>query len=409
MPLPSQSARVSSAGRSPMYRRRRGPGPRVIVIGVVIAAAALVWIMLPSKQRNRMVQPGPANANSNPAPAVEAKKAPPPVVIPEVKAPPPPLVEINQGSGGKAPQRSEAGTSPGSSTTPSMAPVAPAPRNEPAPTTAPSTPAAVPAAPPSPLDQVPSVSAAREAQRTGDLVTARILFSRLINEGKLTPPEETAVREELTKINEDLVFSPKVTPTDPFTLSHKVQSGDSLVKIGQRYKLGPDWRLIQRINRMPDANRLREGQSLKLIRGPFHAVVHKSHYRLDLFMGPTDDESKWLYIRSFTVGLGEGNSTPLGTFIVKKASKLVDPYWVNPRTGERFESSDPKNPIGEFWIGLEGIGESLPHVGYGVHGTIDPDSIGKQKSMGCVRLGNEDVAMMYELLGEQVSLVRIQQ
>ena len=408
MPLPSQSARNASSGRSPMYRRSRG-GSKLIVIGLLAAAGVAVWFLLPKGERDKVIQPGPANAkattstttpapaNRPPAPlvAVEEKKLTP-APIPETPkpAPPPPIVEISQGAGGKPVVRSE----------PEPAPTASAPAAR-IPSPAPPTP---PAVAQSALDQVASVGAARDKQRAGDLVAARALYSRVLVDGKLMPSEESAVREELAKINDDLVFSAKVTPADPFTTTHKVQGGDSLVKIAQRYKLGPDWRLIQRINRMPDPNRLREGQSLKLIRGPFHAVVQKSQYRLDLYMGPADDESQWLFIRSFTVGLGEGNSTPLGTFVVKKASKLVDPYWVNPRTGERFESSDPKNPIGEFWIGLEGIGEALPHVGYGVHGTIDPESIGKQKSMGCVRLGSEDIALMYELLGEQVSMVRIE-
>jgi len=108
------------------------------------------------------------------------------------------------------------------------------------------------------------------------------------------------------------------------------------------------------------------------------------------------------------VGLGEKGSTPDGNFIVKKGSKLTNPPWTNPRTGEHFDANDPKNPIGKFWIGLEGVGDSSTCTGYGIHGTIDPDSIGQQRSMGCVRMGAEDIAMMFELMGEQLSTVKIQ-
>ena len=31
-----------------------------------------------------------------------------------------------------------------------------------------------------------------------------------------------------------------------------------------------------------------------------------------------------------------------------------------------------------------------------IPGTIDPDSIGKMASMGCIRMHNEDVALVYE-------------
>ncbi|MFN9974561.1 MAG: L,D-transpeptidase, partial [Phycisphaerae bacterium] len=145
----------------------------------------------------------------------------------------------------------------------------------------------------------------------------------------------------------------------------------------------------------------------KLVRGPFHAVVSKGDYRLDLFHGSPDDPQSWTYIRSFKVGLGTGNSTPLGNFVVRPRSKLVNPPWVNPQTGQKFGANDPQNPIGEYWLGLEGIGESKTITGYGIHGTIEPDSIGQQKSMGCVRLGDDDVKMIYELLVEQVSVVKI--
>jgi lipoprotein-anchoring transpeptidase ErfK/SrfK len=47
------------------------------------------------------------------------------------------------------------------------------------------------------------------------------------------------------------------------------------------------------------------------------------------------------------------------------------------------------------------------HTGFGLHGTIDPTSIGQSKSMGCVRMGNEDIAVIYELLVEQISQVRV--
>ena len=40
-------------------------------------------------------------------------------------------------------------------------------------------------------------------------------------------------------------------------------------------------------------------------------------------------------------------------------------------------------------------------------GTIDPGSIGQQKSMGCIRMGDEDIQLVFELMGEQVSVVKI--
>lgn len=258
-----------------------------------------------------------------------------------------------------------------------------------------------PVAPPSPT------AAADEKIRSGDLVAARKILSQVLAAPSTPESERAAIRARLGALNEDLVFSPKVYAGDTFVETYTVQSGDALAKIASKRDLATDWRLIQRVNRLSNPNRISVGQKLKLVRGPFHAVVTKSAYRLDLYMGSPDEPSSWVFVKAYTVGLGEGNGTPVGTFVVKKNSKLVNPYWVNPRTGEKFDADDPKNPIGEHWIGIEGVGESAPYVGYGLHGTVDPDSIGKQRSMGCVRMHTEDIAQVYELLVEGVSVVKI--
>jgi lipoprotein-anchoring transpeptidase ErfK/SrfK len=181
-----------------------------------------------------------------------------------------------------------------------------------------------------------------------------------------------------------------------------------LITIAKKLDLTTDWRLIQRVNGIKNPGAIKIGQKLKIVRGPFHAVVTKSAYRLDLFAGSPDEPDQWTFIKSFKVGLGEGDSTPIGNFVVRANSKLVNPTWVNPRNpSEKYAADDPKNPIGEYWMGIDGVGDSAQFKGFGIHGTIDPASIGQQKSMGCVRLGDEDVKLMYELLTERISVVQI--
>lgn len=201
-----------------------------------------------------------------------------------------------------------------------------------------------------------------------------------------------------------------------------IQPGDSLVTLTRKQGLPVDWRFIQRINGIQRPEALWVGQKIKIARQPFHAVVHKNDYRLDLYagdpvssggslgrkVGPDGQDESWTFIRSFKVGLGEANGTPEGSFVVRPKSKLVNPAWVNPRTGEKFAADDPKNPIGERWIGLDGIDDATRKFqGYGIHGTVDPASIGQQRSMGCVRLGSEDVELLYEVLLDRVSTVKI--
>ncbi|MHC4429821.1 MAG: L,D-transpeptidase family protein [Planctomycetota bacterium] len=222
----------------------------------------------------------------------------------------------------------------------------------------------------------------------------------------LAPDEARAVREALSQLSERLVFGPEIVEGDPFCFEHVVASGDSLSKIvNKTYRLAVNWRLIQRINRLPTANSLRSGQTLKLVTGPFHVQVSKPDYRMDLYLG---SGSQRVYVRSFDVGLGAEDGTPPGLFRVRKGSKLVNPTWTNPRTNEVFAADDPMNPLGEHWIGIEGIDKDTQRLGgYGIHGTIEPETIGTQASMGCVRMHADDVALIYEVLVEETSLVEI--
>ncbi len=51
----------------------------------------------------------------------------------------------------------------------------------------------------------------------------------------------------------------------------------------------------------------------------------------------------------------------------------------------------PRNPVGRCWIGL-----SLP--GYGIHGTPNPELIGKTGSHGCIRLTNWDAIRLSRMI-----------
>jgi LysM repeat protein len=276
-----------------------------------------------------------------------------------------------------------------------------------APSTTPGTTESQPVALPTLSAVAQLIESGDRALSSGKPLEARTNWSKALVNPSASSSEQSVLRDRLSKLNEDLVFSPKVTPGDSLCEVYTVVSGDALVKIAKKRELATDWRLIQRINKMANPNSLRVGQKLKLVRGPFHAVVRKSDYRLDLFFGPPDEPEQWQYVRSWTVGLGEGNGTPVGTFIIKKGSKLENPPWANPRTGQKFDKDDPKNPIGEYWLGFQGVGSSAPLTGYGLHGTIDPASIGKQMSMGCVRMAADDIKAVYELLVDEVSVVRI--
>ena len=51
----------------------------------------------------------------------------------------------------------------------------------------------------------------------------------------------------------------------------------------------------------------------------------------------------------------------------------------------------PKNPVGVAWIGLD-------RPGYGIHGSPNPEQIGRTESHGCFRLANWDAAYLLKLV-----------
>jgi len=257
---------------------------------------------------------------------------------------------------------------------------------------------------PAPVAGATNLATAR-ALLAADPVGARLALTQLIDSRQLSAADEQAALQAIREVNAKLFFSPSVAPGDIVTKSYTVQSGDTLAKIARRSGVQADWRVIQRINGLKSEKSLRVGQTIKIPVTAFHAEVSKSSYIMRVYAGEGPTR---VMIAAFPVGLGEFDSTPTGVFMVRPKSKLINPEWKNPRTGEHFAADDPKNPIGERWIGLLGVeAHNQGFKGIGIHGTVEQDSIGKQASMGCVRMGDREVEMIYELLTEPNSTILI--
>jgi hypothetical protein len=82
-----------------------------------------------------------------------------------------------------------------------------------------------------------------------------------------------------------------------------------------------------------------------------------------------------LIVRSYRVGLG-GSKTPEGSFFISE--KVREPNGGDGIFGSR--------------------GMTLSNTLYAIHGTNDKDSIGKDKSLGCIRLGEADVEELFDMV-----------
>jgi hypothetical protein len=149
--------------------------------------------------------------------------------------------------------------------------------------------------------------------------------------------------------------------------------------------------ILQMVNRISDPRKLRWKQVIRVPIDPIRVVVEKRSFALKVFLG------KALF-RIYPVGLGKDGKTPVAVFTVLE--KKEEPNWLDPETGKLWAGNDPRNPLGGFFIKLK----HPEYKGFGLHGTIDPSSIGKESSRGCVRLGEEAIRELFLYLPRRTKL-----
>ena len=212
--------------------------------------------------------------------------------------------------------------------------------------------------------------------------------------------QRAVIKRKLSELSDKWLFSRTVYPQDRFCSNYQVEPGDLLQSISNKYKV--PWEILQEVNNISRPELLRAGQMIKIIHGPFHAKVYRSTFTMDVYLQNT-------FVRSFRVGLGlEGKETPTGLWSVKQGGKLIKPPWSDPETGKLLHYGDPGYALGSRWIALDGLGGNAKgRTGFGIHGTVEPETIGTKSSKGCIRLHNGDVKKVYNMLTEVQSLVRV--
>jgi lipoprotein-anchoring transpeptidase ErfK/SrfK len=104
---------------------------------------------------------------------------------------------------------------------------------------------------------------------------------------------------------------------------------------------------------------------------PYEIVVKLNEHKLFLFKNNR-------LVKEYLVAVGKpATPTPKGLFLIK---------------------NKVENPGGEFGSRWLGLNTTTGH--YGIHGTNEPESIGKSVSHGCIRMFNHDI-------NELASLVKV--
>ena len=171
-----------------------------------------------------------------------------------------------------------------------------------------------------------------------------------------------------------------------------VKSGDALSKIAKKYNTTVS--LIKSLNNK-DTDIIRVGERLLVFNGKnsdnkntFSINVSKSKNTLDLLVNDK-------LFKRYPVGTGKFGKTPEVDFFVY--DKIEEPPWTRPSDNKIIEYGDPENVLGTRWLALKSP-ENKELIGFGIHGTWERDSIGHQSSDGCVRMFNEDVEELFDLI-----------
>ncbi len=180
-----------------------------------------------------------------------------------------------------------------------------------------------------------------------------------------------------------------------------LRHGTALELVAERFRSNP--KLILKLNPGLDWETLLPGQSIVVPSAepviPAAKVARIHVYLAEHILQVVDESGRIL--AHFPVSIARNvEKRPVGELHV--AVVIPDPNYtfdpeVFPEVPEGRELGrkliippGPNNPVGVAWIGLD-------RTGYGIHGTPEPEKVGRTESHGCFRLANWDARTLLKL------------
>lgn len=119
----------------------------------------------------------------------------------------------------------------------------------------------------------------------------------------------------------------------------------------------------------------------------FHIKVSRAGRWLQVYYAGT-------FVKHYRACTGRGENTPVGHFRIR--NKSVWPGW-RAYWGEYIPGGSARNPLGARFMGTTARGRRTGWT-IGIHGTNQPSSIGRRISGGCIRVLNEHIIELYEII-----------
>lgn len=190
-------------------------------------------------------------------------------------------------------------------------------------------------------------------------------------------------------------------------MSARAKDGERLIDIGRRFDIGyfemkeanPEWTFSER---------LRQGTRVvipaKFILPPVARrgiVINLAEMRLYYYPKGANK------VVTLPVGIGrQGWDTPLGKTYV--ASKIKDPVW-RPTKNVKADAKKHGIELPDYWpAGPDNpLGQYAMRLGWGsylIHGTNDPNGVGRRSSAGCIRMFPEDIEELFAMVPVRTSV-----
>ena len=149
---------------------------------------------------------------------------------------------------------------------------------------------------------------------SGETLQAHAALSRLYWK---QPEVRPLIQERMETTAAEIYANPNAHFAKPYV----VEFGETLDGIAKQFHV--PWQYLARLNGVT-AQSLQAGQSLKVLNGPFGAVIDLNRFEM------TIHAHGW-YVRRYSIGIGRELRTPTGEFTVQ--NKLENPQWYDPQGG----------------------------------------------------------------------------
>ncbi|MDO4574219.1 MAG: LysM peptidoglycan-binding domain-containing protein [Planctomycetia bacterium] len=165
--------------------------------------------------------------------------------------------------------------------------------------------------------------------------------------------------------------------------AYVVQPGDTLPGIAEKYNIPAEF--IARVNGIAAPYTLEPGRELKVLRGPFNAIVYLDRYEMILTLNG-------LFAGQFWIGVGNDLAVRDGDFHFRQMLRSG-----NPQASEQFAFEFVRN------LSQTVPGTPLPDSLL-LHPATDPTAIGKSVPQGNILLSTQDIGAVVALLGKDSKL-----